>query len=131
MEKLHQELIDKASDIARVEGNLKAREASLVKRTTDLTWQEEDLAFREEMWARRNKLLDELELEAEEKVKRLEGKVRTLEEQVRQFQAAQATQPALGSQAAEVMRKTLDDLRQSNAPEPSASPLGLARQAQH
>jgi hypothetical protein len=63
------------------------------------------------MWARRNKLLDELELEAEEKGKRLEGKVRTLEEHVRQFQAAQATQTAPGSQAVEVMRKTLDDLR--------------------
>eukprot|EP00267_Zea_mays_P038026 XP_008676080.1 neural cell adhesion molecule 1-A-like [Zea mays] len=86
--KLQQELSNKASDIARVEGNLKAREASLAKRTTDLAWQEEDLAFREEMWARWNKLLDELELEAEEKVKRLEGKVRALEGQVRQFQAA-------------------------------------------
>ena len=39
------------------------------------------------------------------------GKVRTLEEQVRQFLAAQATQTAPGSQAVEVMRKTLDDLR--------------------
>jgi DNA repair exonuclease SbcCD ATPase subunit len=111
LQKLQQELTDKASDIARVEGNLKARESSLAKRNTDLTWQEEDLAFREEMWARWNKLLDELELEAEEKVKRLEGKVRTLEEQVRQFQAAQATQLAPGPQAVEVMRKTLDDLR--------------------
>jgi chromosome segregation ATPase len=110
LQKLQQELANKANDIARVEGNLKAWEASLVKRTTDLTWQEEDLAFREEMWARRNKLLDELELEAEEKGKRLEGKVRTLEEQVRQFQVAQATQTAPGSQAVEVMRKTLDDL---------------------
>jgi hypothetical protein len=62
LQKLQQELADKASDIARAKGNLKAREASLVKRTTDPTWQEEDLAFREEMWARRNKLLDELEL---------------------------------------------------------------------
>jgi hypothetical protein len=97
LQKLQQELADKASDIARAEGNLKAREASLVKRTTDLTWQEEDLAFREEMWARRNKLLDELELEAKEKGKHLEGKVRTLEEQARQFQAAQATQTAPGS----------------------------------
>jgi hypothetical protein len=111
LQKLQQELTDKASDIARVEGNLKAREASLAKRTTDLTWQEEDLAFREEMWARRNKLLDELELEAEEKVKRLEGKVQTLEEQVRQFQAAQATQSAPSPQSVKVMRKTLDDLR--------------------
>jgi hypothetical protein len=63
------------------------------------------------MWARRNKLLDELELEAEEKVKRLEGKVRALKGQVRQFQAAQATQSAVGPQAVEVLRKTLDDLR--------------------
>jgi chromosome segregation ATPase len=94
LQKLQQELADKASDIARAEGNLKAREASLVKWTTDLTWQEEDLAFREEMWARRNKLLDDLELEAEEKGKHLEGKVRTLEEQ---FQAAQATQMAPSS----------------------------------
>jgi hypothetical protein len=109
--KLQQELADKASDIARAEGNLKAREASLAKRTTDLTWQEEDLAFREEMWARRNKLLDKLELEAEEKRKRLEGKVRTLEERVRQFQAAQATQTASVPHVVEVMRKTLDDLR--------------------
>jgi hypothetical protein len=77
--KLQQELADKASDIARAEESLKAREASLAKRATDLTWQEEDLAFMEEMWARRNKLLDELELEAEEKRKRLEGKVRALE----------------------------------------------------
>jgi hypothetical protein len=38
LQKLQQELADKASDIARAEGNLKAREASLVKRTTDLTW---------------------------------------------------------------------------------------------
>ena len=83
--KLQQELTDKARDIARIEGNLKAREVSLVKRTTDLTWQEEDLAFREEMWARRNKLLDELELEAEERRERLEGKVRALEERVHQF----------------------------------------------
>ena len=88
--KLQKELVDKASNIARAEESLKAREASLEKRATDLTWQEEDLAFREEMWARRNKLLDELELEAEEKGKRLEGKVRALEEQVRQFQAVQA-----------------------------------------
>ena len=92
LQKLQQELTDKASDIARVEGNLKAREASLAKRTTDLTWQEEDLAFREEMWARRNKLLDELELEAEERRERLEGKMWALEEQVRQFQAEQAAQ---------------------------------------
>jgi chromosome segregation ATPase len=112
--KLQQELVDKASNIARAEESLKARDASLEKRATDLTWQEEDLAFRKEMWARRNKLLDELELMAEEKGKHLEGKVRALEEQVRQFQsvqAAQATQTASGPQAVEVMRKTLDDLQ--------------------
>jgi hypothetical protein len=59
------------------------------------------------MWERRDKLLAEHELEAEEKEKRLEEKERTLEERVRRFQAAQA---APGSQAAEAMRKTLEDL---------------------
>jgi DNA repair exonuclease SbcCD ATPase subunit len=114
LQKLQQELADKASVIARAEENLKAREASMAKRATDLTWQKEDLAFKEEMWARRNKLLDELELEAEEKGKRLEGKEWALEEQVRQFRAAQAvqaTQTATGLQAVEAMRKTLDDLQ--------------------
>jgi hypothetical protein len=112
--KQQQELVEKASDIARVEKNLKAREASLAKRATDLTGQKEGLAFREEMWARQNKLLDELELEAEENRKRLEDKVRALEEQVHQFRAAQAAQAmrtASGPQAVEVMRKALDDLR--------------------
>jgi hypothetical protein len=85
LQKLQQELTNKARDIARAEENLKAREASLAKRATDL-------AFREEMWARRNKLLDELELEAEERRERLEGKMWALEEQVRQFQAEQAAQ---------------------------------------
>jgi hypothetical protein len=46
LQKLQQELTDKARDIARAEENLKAREASLVKQATDLTWQEEDLTFR-------------------------------------------------------------------------------------
>jgi hypothetical protein len=66
------------------------------------------------MWERWNKLLVEFELEAEEKEKRLEGKERALEELARRFQAgqaAQATQTALGPQAVEVMRKTLDNLR--------------------
>jgi multidrug resistance efflux pump len=85
LQKLQQELTDKARDIARAEESLKAMEASLAKWETDLAWQEEDLAFREEMWARRNKLLDELELEAEERRERLEGKVRALEERVHQF----------------------------------------------
>jgi hypothetical protein len=114
LQKLQQELTDKARDIARAEESLKAREGSLAKWASDLTWQEEDHTFREEMWARRNKLLDELELEAEERRERLEGKVRALEERVRQFQAtqaAQAMQTGSGPQAVEVMRKTLDDLR--------------------
>jgi hypothetical protein len=114
LQKLQQELADRASDIARVEGSLKAGEASLAKWVASLTRQEEDLAFREELWARRNKLLDELELEAEERRKHLEEKVQALEEQVRQFRAAQvaqATQTASGPQVVEAMRKTLDDLR--------------------
>jgi hypothetical protein len=76
LQKLQQELIDRASDIARAEGSLKAGETFLAKWAAGLTRQEEDLAFREEMWARRNKLLDKLELEAEERRKResrLEG----------------------------------------------------------
>jgi multidrug resistance efflux pump len=80
LQKLQQELDDKASNIARAEESLKAKDASLEKRATDLTWQEKDLAFREEMWERRNKLLVEFELDAEEKGKRLEGKERALEE---------------------------------------------------
>jgi hypothetical protein len=80
LQKLQQELADRASDIARTEESLKAKEASLAKWATDLTRQEEDLALREEMWARRNKLLDELELEAEERRKCLEEKVWALEE---------------------------------------------------
>jgi chromosome segregation ATPase len=106
LQKLQQELANRASDIARAEGSLKAGEASLAKRAAGLTRQEEDLAFSEEMWARRNKLLDELELEAEERRKHLEEKVRALEEQVRQFRAAQvaqATQTASGPQAVEAM----------------------------
>jgi hypothetical protein len=59
------------------------------------------------MWERRDKLLAEHKLEAEVKEKKLEEKERTLEERVRRFQAAQA---APGSQAAEAMRKTLEDL---------------------
>jgi hypothetical protein len=38
LQKLHQELTDKARDIARAEESLEAREASLAKRATDLTW---------------------------------------------------------------------------------------------
>jgi hypothetical protein len=69
------------------------------------------------MWERRDTLLADHELEAEEKEKKLVEKERTLEERVRRFQAtqtaqvAQATQAALGSQAVEAMKKTLEDLR--------------------
>ena len=66
------------------------------------------------MWERRDKLLAEHKLKAEVKEKKLEEKERTLEERVRRFQAAQAAQTvqaAPGSQAAEAMRKTLEDLR--------------------
>jgi hypothetical protein len=68
------------------------------------------------MRERREKLLTKHELEAEEKEKKLEEKERTLEEQVRRFQATQAAQVAQtaqvapGSQAVEVMKKTLEDL---------------------
>jgi chromosome segregation ATPase len=114
LQKLQQELDDKASNIARAEESLKAKEASLGKRATDLAWQEKDLAFREEMWGRWNKLLVEYELEAEEKEKRLEEKKQALEEQASRFQAAQvaqAVQMAPDSEAVEAMRKTLDNLR--------------------
>jgi DNA repair exonuclease SbcCD ATPase subunit len=113
LQKLQQELNNKASNIALAEEDLKEKDASLEKRATDLTWQEEDLAFREEMWERRNKMLDEYELEAEEKEKQLEEKKRALEEQVQRFQVAQAvqaTQMAPGPQVVEAMRKTLEAL---------------------
>ena len=86
------------------------------------------------MWERRDKLLAEFELETEEKEKRLEGEERALEEQVHRFraaQAAQATQATPGPQAVEVMRKNSTTSGLSNAPGPSASPPGLARQVQH
>jgi DNA repair exonuclease SbcCD ATPase subunit len=117
LQKLQQELDDRTSNISLTEENLKAKDASLEERVTDLIRQGKDLAWREEMWERRDKLLAEHELEAEEKEKKLEEKERTLEERVRWFQAAQAAQAAQmaqaapGSQAAEVMRKTLEDLR--------------------
>jgi hypothetical protein len=117
MQKLRQELDDRASNISLAEENLKAKDASLEERATDLIRQEKDLAWREEMWERREKLLAEHELEAEEKEKKLEEKDRTLEERVHRFQATQAaqvaqtTQAAPGSQAVEAMKKTLEDLR--------------------
>ena len=114
LQKLQKELDDRTSNISLTEENLKAKDASLEERVTDLIRQGKDLAWREEMWERRDKLLAEHELEAEEMVKKLEEKERTLEERVRRFQAAQAAQTvqaAPGSQAAEAMRKTLEDLR--------------------
>jgi hypothetical protein len=117
LQKLQQELDDRASNICLAEENLKAKDASLEERATDLVWQEKDLAWREEMWERREKLLAEHELEAEEKEKKLEEKERALEKRVRRFQATQAAQVAQtaqvapGSQAVEAMKKTLEDLR--------------------
>jgi hypothetical protein len=49
LQKLHRELDDKASNIARAEENLKAKDVSMEKLATDLSWQEKDLAFGEEI----------------------------------------------------------------------------------
>jgi DNA repair exonuclease SbcCD ATPase subunit len=117
LQKLQQELDDRASNISLAEENLKAKDVSLEERATDLIRQEKDLAWREEMWERRDKLLAEHELEVEEKEKKLEEKEWTLEERVRRFQAVQAAQVAQtvqaapGSQATEMMREALEDLR--------------------
>jgi chromosome segregation ATPase len=107
LQKLQQELEDKARDAALAEEKLKARgesldrrETDLARRETDLAKREKDLAFKEEMLERREKLLAEHELEAEEKE-------RTLEERVRRFEAAQA---APGPQVAEAAKKALEDL---------------------
>jgi hypothetical protein len=116
LQKLRHELDDRASNISLAKENLKAKDASLEERATDLVRQEKDLAWREEMWERWEKLLAEHELEAKEKEKKLEEKERTLEERVHRFQATQAAQvaqtmqAALGSQAVEAMKKTLEDL---------------------
>jgi chromosome segregation ATPase len=80
LQKLQQELDDRASNISLAEENLKAKDASLEERATDLVRQEKDLAWREEMWERQNKLLAEHEFEAKEKEKKLEEKERALEE---------------------------------------------------
>jgi hypothetical protein len=63
------------------------------------------------MLERRNKLLADHELEAEEKERTLEEKERMLGKRVRKFEAARAAQMASGPQAAEAMRKTLEDLK--------------------
>jgi DNA repair exonuclease SbcCD ATPase subunit len=117
LQKLWQELDDRASNISLAEENLKAKDASLEEWAMDLVRQEKDLAWREEIRERREKLLAEHELEAEEKEKKLEEKERTLEERVHRFQATQAAQVAQtaqaapGSPAVEAMKKTLEDLR--------------------
>jgi hypothetical protein len=104
LQRLQQELDDKASSIALAEENFKEKDASLDKRATDLAWREKDLAFREEMFERQEKLLADHELEAEEK------------ERVHQFEAVQAAQAALGPQAVEAMQKTLEDLQAEQRP---------------
>jgi hypothetical protein len=65
LQKLQQELNDKASTAALVEEKLKAKEQFLERRETDLARREKDLAFREEMLTRRGEMLAEHELEAE------------------------------------------------------------------
>jgi uncharacterized membrane protein YccC len=62
------------------------------------------------MWKRRDKFLAEHELEAEEKEKNLEERVRWFQA-VQVAQVAQMAQAAPVSQAAETMKKTLEDLR--------------------
>jgi uncharacterized coiled-coil protein SlyX len=101
MKKWHQELEDKASDIALAKENLKKKDTSLDRRETDLAGRENDLAFREEILERRGMLLAEHELEVEEKQ-------RKLEERIRRFEAAQA---APGPQVAEATKKALEDLQ--------------------
>jgi chromosome segregation ATPase len=87
LQKLQQELDDKAGKISLVEENLRAKGVFLEERASYLIRQEKELAWREEMWERRDKLLAEHEREAEEKEKKLE-------EQVCWFQAAQAAHVA-------------------------------------
>jgi chromosome segregation ATPase len=101
MKKWQQELVDKASDIALAEENLKEKGTSLDKRETDLARREKDLAFWEEMLERQGMLLSEHDLEAEEKE-------RKLEERIHRFEAAQA---ALGPQVMEATKKALEDLQ--------------------
>jgi hypothetical protein len=62
------------------------------------------------MWERRDKLLAEHELEAEKKEKNLEERVRWFQT-AQAAQVAQMAQAAPVSQAVEMMKKTLEDLR--------------------
>jgi hypothetical protein len=75
LQKLRQELDDRAGKISLVEENLKAKDVFLEERAADLIRQEKELALREEMWERRDKFLAEHEREAEEKDKKLEERV--------------------------------------------------------
>jgi chromosome segregation ATPase len=52
LQKLQQELGDKAGKISLAEENLRAKGVSLEERASDLTRQEKELAWREEMWER-------------------------------------------------------------------------------
>jgi hypothetical protein len=104
LRRVQQGLDDRANSLALAEENLKEKDASLDKWAADLAWREKDLAFREEMLERRDKLLADHELEAEEKEQ-------ALGERVCQFEAARVAQKALGPQAVEAMRKTLEDLQ--------------------
>jgi chromosome segregation ATPase len=100
LQKLQQELDDKAGKISLAEENLRAKGVFLEERASDLIRQEKELTWREEMWERRDKLLE-----------------KKLEERVCWFQAAQAAhvaqmaQAAPASQAAETMKKMLEDLQ--------------------
>jgi uncharacterized protein (DUF3084 family) len=95
LQKLQQELGDKAGKIPLAEENLRAKGVSLEERASDLIRQEKELAWREEMWERRDKLLAEHKHEAEEKEKKLE-------ERVCWFQAAQAAHVAQMAQVAPI-----------------------------
>jgi hypothetical protein len=106
LQRLQRELEGKACDAALAEKELKVkgesldrRETDLARRETGLARREKDLAFKEEMLERREKLLAKHELEAEEK------------ERVCRFQVAQTTQTALGPQAVDAIKKTLEDLQ--------------------
>jgi hypothetical protein len=101
LQKLQQELDDRASVAALTEEKLKAKEQSLERWETDLARRKKDLAFREEMLTRRGEMLAKHELEAKQKEKEQEDRIR-------QFQAAQV---APGPQAVEATKKALEDLQ--------------------
>ena len=57
LQKLQQELDDKAGKISLAEENLRVKGVFLEERASDLIRQEKELAWREQMWERRDKLL--------------------------------------------------------------------------